>query len=409
MLNNTVRGMTVKRFIVAIIGICAIATVPSQVGAAGLIGGRPGAPRDNEPRSRSIFIHTIDAGKSARDKVLVSNRSDKKQSVELYAVDAITTNTGAFTCRQKAEKSLDAGTWINLSKSEVTLSPRTTELVDFSIAVPKKTDVGEHNACIVFAAKDDVEKVGGSLTIRTRSAIRVAITIPGELKRGVNIQSFDVKQNNDVQTFTVLMRNTGNVSADTNVDVQMKSLFGKVAYTNHGQYPVLSGNSLEVNYDNKKTPFWGGFYLADATLSYNKDANKWDTKAKNTLQTEKSGTKIIFVIPQLPAIIVYFIVILAVSGVVAYWWFEKRKVQLILDTWQHHKIKKGDTLDSLSTERKANWHLVAKVNKLKAPYTLKVGDSILLPRRPRKSSDTAIQSKSKTIKTNKTTVKSKEP
>src|SRR5690606_28627589 len=110
------------------------------------------------------------------EKVLLSNHSDTPQTVLLYPVDAIPSNTGSFTCKQRAEAIEEAGGWIKLEKNEVRLAPNQTDIVDFTISAPETADVGEHNACLAFETKGDDGEINGNLRIRTRSAIRVALT-----------------------------------------------------------------------------------------------------------------------------------------------------------------------------------------------------------------------------------------
>lgn len=362
---------------VAVLGTALLFALPAQ--AAGSVGGRPGLPRDDEPRSQSIFIHTLAGGKSAKDKVLLSNRSDEPQIVEVYATDAIATNTGSFTCKQQVEDRTGAGAWIQLARQEVRLEAGEAELVDFTITVPGLADVGEHNACLAFTAKEDVQDVGGNLRIRTRSAVRVAITVPGELQRGINIANFAVNDDKNEQIFTVQLRNNGNVSADTEVGVELQSLFGGVVYENGGQYPVLRGNTLELTYRNDETPFWGGWYSATANIVYDTDAATWGTEPTRTLEVKRAEPVAVFVWPHPLAMAIYIILFGLAVGATLYWWLERRKVQLILNSWQKYTVKSGDTLEEIAAERHENWKLIAKINELQAPYTLASGMKLLVP------------------------------
>ena len=133
--------------------------------ASGGIGGRPANPQADNPRTQSIFIFTMDEGKEQRDAVLVSNNSDTEQTIELYAVDGIVTNTGAYTCAQQSEAKQDVGSWVKLEESTVTLAPGESEEVGFSIAAPDGSDVGEHNGCLVFQTQDDDEQASGNVRI----------------------------------------------------------------------------------------------------------------------------------------------------------------------------------------------------------------------------------------------------
>ncbi|HEY1085428.1 MAG TPA: LysM peptidoglycan-binding domain-containing protein [Candidatus Saccharimonadales bacterium] len=351
-----------------------------SVAAAGNIGGRPALPRKDEPRSQSIFIHTLKQGETANDKVLISNGSDKTETALLYAVDAIPSNTGAFTCKQKAEAVTEAGAWISLAKQEVTLKPGDSDIVNFSIKAPKNGDVGEHNACIAIETKGDEGEVNGNLRIRTRSAIRVALTIPGELHRKVAISSYSVSIDNYKQMFNVALSNEGNVSSDTDVKVSLRSAFGEVVYQNSGQYPILPGNKLELTFENDKSPFFGGWYTADASISYDKNASKWGTQSTGSIEEVKAKSQVVFIMPQPLALLIFAVAILVVGWLATYLIVRHRRTQYILATWRRYRVKDGDTLEYLAEATGAKWKQIAKVNDIKAPYVLKAGSIIRLPK-----------------------------
>ena len=73
-------------------------------------------------------------------------------------------------------------------------SPANTEIViPFKIALPANVSVGEHNGCIVSQEiKESLNNTGVSLTVR--SGIRVAVTVPGEIKRELKFVGFNVNR-----------------------------------------------------------------------------------------------------------------------------------------------------------------------------------------------------------------------
>jgi len=355
--------------------------VSSHVGAIGNIGGRPATPDPANSRSQSIFIHTIKKGQTVDDKVLVSNQTDSKQTIELYAVDAIPSNTGAFTCKQRSEKATDAGAWIKLSTTEVTLKANDSTIVPFTISAPKDADVGEHDACLAFEAKNEEPEISGNLRITTRSAVRVALTIPGKLRREVAVASYTIDQKNYQQRYTLDLKNVGNVSADTNVDVELRTLFGSKVYQNGGEYPVLANKALELSYENDKSPFFGGWYFAEASASYDKDASTWGTQKTKDLATVYAHSKLVFIWPQPLAMVIIIVVVAALVWLII-WLLRQEKLRLeILESWKPHKIKKGDTIQALAESANVSWKRLAKINKIKAPYTLVEKQTIYIPRK----------------------------
>ena len=133
-----------------VIGVAMIAglILSASVSANG-IGGRPANPDPNNPRTSSIFIYNLSGGASKSDQLYVQNGSDKEETIEVYSVDGTVTTTGDMTCKEKSEDKVGAGKWVSISKKEVTLGANENTLVDFTVNVPSKADVGEHNACMV--------------------------------------------------------------------------------------------------------------------------------------------------------------------------------------------------------------------------------------------------------------------
>jgi hypothetical protein len=124
----------------------------------GGFGGRPAYPRPDNPRTESIFIHTLEPGSVKEDGLLAINNSEEKKTVIIYAADYTPSTGGSFACKQFDEAKTDVGSWIILEKTEVTLEPQTKELVPFKITVPENADTGEHNGCILIQEKK--EKIG---------------------------------------------------------------------------------------------------------------------------------------------------------------------------------------------------------------------------------------------------------
>lgn len=137
---------TRKIFIaLASIMMVSVAVSAAVFAASGGVGGRPANPDPDNPRTQSIFIYTLKPGQSKDDQLYLSNGGDTDATVELYAVDGTVSNTGAYTCRQEVEPRTDIGSAIKLSKNEVTVPANGNMLVDFTLSLSEKADVGEHD------------------------------------------------------------------------------------------------------------------------------------------------------------------------------------------------------------------------------------------------------------------------
>lgn len=367
--------------IVATLGVSLLFfTNAAYASSSGGIGGRPANPIPDNPRSQSIFIYTIDVNQAKNDQVLISNNSDQTRTISFYSVDGVATNTGAYTCKQKSEASTDAGGWVNLAKNQITLSPGSSEKVNFTVKVPSNASVGEHSACIVFQDDKDEGQETGNIRLRTRQAIRMAVTVPGELERKITISSFSVANNNQIQQYSLSLQNSGNVSADVNTSVKLKNIFGGTEYQGGGQYPVMRDQKLDLVFDNTEMPFWGGWYTAQAEATYDKRAGSFGVSdAKNDLITIQSQQIIVFIMPSLWAMLIYILIIVIVVGILIYLYMRKHLAKRRSQTWQKYTVVSGDTIQSIADSVGMEWKKLAKVNKLKAPYILTINQIVLIP------------------------------
>lgn len=335
----------------------------------GGIGGRPAYPRKEEPKSDNVFIHTVKEGQTINEGIKVINNTQTIKTLMIYPADYIPSTDGGFACRQLAEKQTEVGTWINLEKTEVTLKPLTNEVIDFTINVPTGLDAGEHNGCVlVQEKKPEVKKAGMNLSIRT--GLRVLLTVPGELLRQLELVSFKVVPNSLGHYFLIPeLKNTGNVSIDANVKVITTNLFGMRYFQHGGIYSILKKDTARWNFE-LKHPFWGGIYKAKVTVDYNNGSKQ--------IFLEKPAITF-FVLPTIQAMIIIFAAILPFILMLIFFLMRKQEAKHVRATWRLTTIVHGDTLTSLAKKHGVSWKKLARVNNIKAPYSLTSGEQILVP------------------------------
>lgn len=370
------------RILVSLAAVTVLFSIASPLYAAGGgIGGRPANPDSSNPRTQSIFIYDLSTGASKDDAVLIMNTTSQAQVVELYAVDGILTNTGAYACKQEVEQKSDVGAWVSFSQKQVTLAANSSQKVPFSLKVPGNADAGEHNGCLVFQSASDEGEVQGNVRVRTRQAIRMAVTLPGDLKKEITIKNFDVDRINGVQQFLLSVANKGNVSADVDVDVSLSTLWGSRTYQNSGGYPVLADTSLDLNYVNEHAPFWGGWYKATARVSYDTRPGVYNVTDNEYKKTVEASPITVFIIPHPVAFALYWSVVI-IGAIALFFKIRRMRESKEIAQWVEYKTLKGDTISDLALQRGIDWRLVARVNKIKKPYTLTRGDAVKLPPLP---------------------------
>lgn len=367
---------------IALTAIAISTMLPASVhGAQGDVGGRPANPIQGNPRTNDIFIYTLDHKDSVRDGALIVNNTDEQKVVSVYPTDGITSNTGALTCKQAVEARVDVGSWIKLETEEITVKPRSSQKVNFSVTVPDSVDVGEHNGCIVYQVKDDKPITSGNIKIHTRSATRVAVTIPGALDKNVEIRSFETSNAVNSQRYTLNLENTGNVSADTQIDMTLTGIFGGEFYKNQGKYPVLPKNKLVISYQNDSLPIWGGWYWVNAKISYDKRPNKFGFEDQASIIEKPAERMLVFVVPHVKVLLGGFAVILLLVCAIFYVLYRRREKKDALRNWPVHTVKMNETIQSIAEKQDIGWKKLAHLNGIKAPYTLKPGDKIRIPKK----------------------------
>ena len=248
--------------LVVYVAVFFMSSLPVQAVEYGSIGGNPANPDPANPRTKSIFIHTIEPGKTVSDAVKVVNYTEKTKTLQVYATDSIMSSGGAFGCAQQVEDKSGVGTWIKLSASEVTLSPQSDKIIPFTITAPAKPDIGENDGCIVIQEKNgpkqDIKQDGGSISISFRTAIRVAVLIPGDIRKHLSVLGYAAAEGEDGNyVLKPRVKNDGNVSIDTDLEVITTGILGGQKSTYSQQYPILRNATSDWNIPYKR-PFWGG-------------------------------------------------------------------------------------------------------------------------------------------------------
>lgn len=346
----------------------------------GGFGGRPAYPRADNPRTESIFIHTLEPGDIQKEGVLVVNNTAEQKTVLVYGVDTSSSTDSSFACKQFSQEKDAVGAWITLEKSEVTLEPGTNELVPFTIRVPQNASVGEYNGCIVIQEKKEKSQAGSGASLSFRTGLRVAITIPGELTRKLEIVSFTVTpRENGSFLFRPEVKNLGNVSIDADVQVITHYFFGTTLIRHGGQYPIFRGGTSDWNFELKK-PFWGGWYRSSFAVEYDENPEAGVGVKSGKALTRLEGPSVWFwSFPAPAALAIEVVVLLALAFGGFLFWLSRKRKNWIKKNWVSYEVKSGEDIKSLAERFDVSWKLLARVNKLKPPYALESGEEIKVP------------------------------
>jgi hypothetical protein len=351
----------------------------SPVGAieSANIGAIPANPRDDVPRSKSIFVYELKTDVAQKDGVRVINNSNSEKNILVYAVDSQRSSDGAFACAQKADEQKGLGKWTVLEKTRVTLAPNSSEVVPFTITLPKNTDVGEHNGCI--AVQEDVpanDVQSNGIVLSYRSALRIAVLVPGAItsKLDFNNVLFDVTS--DKVKLSPIVKNTGNVSVDATISTRLINVFGQESTKAQGTFVVLANQESRFNFELNR-PFWGGWYQQKVSASY--VPLRFTEEKSAQPKTSEAATRWVFVSPTPGALLLESLIVLAVFGLIGYILWRRRQ-HILFDKYSDvYIVETGDTLQGLAIEAGVGWRQLAKLNNIKPPYTLTPDQKIKIP------------------------------
>lgn len=366
-----------------VISLCAVS--PATAVEYGNVGGHPAYPDPKIPRSKSIFIHTLEPNESAKDAVRVVNYTAETKTLEIYATDSLISSGGAFGCAQKVEKKQAAGSWINLSTNEVTLTPKTERIVPFTITAPKTASVGSSDACIVIQEKQGTSQTvkqngGGSIALSFRTAIRVALLVPGNIIKKLSFIDYSaISQPNGNTVLQAKIKNDGNVSLDANLTVSSHNIFNLQKKQSSHEFPILRGAVTDWNVEFKR-PFWGGLITSSAFVHYDANTdNELGSQADKTVKTLSSRTIHFISWPTPLALAIELLALLLLVGATFRVRHNFQQKKWVAKFWMPYTVKDTDSINSLAKKYDVSWKLLAKTNKLKPPYALRAGDKIKVP------------------------------
>src|SRR3989344_372134 len=355
--------------------------------SSGGVGGYPANPDPGVPFSESWFIYNLDLGESKQDAVLVFNTTDEVKAVKLYAVDSTPSNQGNFALKGEDDPRVGIGAWIELSEEVIILEPGQSKEVAFTITIPEDADVGEHSGGIILQKADpsNVDAETGA-SIVTRVGIRVYQTVPGEITKDIELKDFSVEEifsptEGPMYEINVTAKNNGNVTLTPKARLEVTG-WGKIDYkdiedisvkkfkqfiSGEAEFPIqfFSGETLKRDWqllrDQEVTTRWTwpkpqfGRFSFQVVLEY--DGNT----GPEVLQTEKIS---VWVVPGVELSILTALFVLAIFLIIL------RKFIYSGKGWNSYVVQKNDQLLVIAKRANVNWKKLAKVNKLKKPYSL---------------------------------------
>jgi len=336
------------------------------------------APTNEYPGIRSWFVYEAEPGTEIKDKVLVKNHSSGTVTLKIAVLDGAVTKDGGYTLVGGVEQNKDVGTWATLSRDSVTLPPQSQQTIDLTVKVLADADVGSHPGGVVIwedkEASGSAKKSAGQLSVVTRVAARLYLTVPGDIIRKLRIENVRHTIYKDVLYFQMTMHNDGNVQLTPKADVKLRGIFGSIGEQKASQFGmILRGGTIQAKIPWQKHPPKFGRFVADFRVHYGEE----DFKGEYVKDEYQDIQYVFWLIPWLTML--WWLIGLALLLLVRKFWLWIVIRQRLNTKTIKHQVKKGETLTSVADIYKVSPKTITKFNLLKWPYDLLAGDVLLIP------------------------------
>jgi hypothetical protein len=223
----------------------AAGAAPAHAGAVGPVG-RANASFGAGPASgtkldgRPYFAYQASPGGSIEDHIAIINFATHAQTLNVYPVDAVSGVNGAFTYPPRAVRPVQVGAWLSVGvirAGEVTVAPRTVEILPIYLHVPANAGPGDHAGAVIVSLTALVKGKHGQLVkFEQRIATKVIIRVSGPLHPRLAIENMRASYSGHLDPFasgvvsiTYTVRNTGNAILGGTQQVSVHGLFGSTA------------------------------------------------------------------------------------------------------------------------------------------------------------------------------------
>lgn len=431
-----------KLFLSLLLGMFILPCFSAQAIEYEQLGGKPAHPDLSIENSSSWFIYNIDAGKTMEDGVQVVNSSSHALEVVVYAADTTPSSDGGFALKQFTESKEEVGSWVsfylddppekllpffeesdkkissfcNLSQEDLlkkstsnrgisndqfvqyqewckgkdvttlVLKPLEQRVIPFTFHVPENADAGEHTGGILIQKKalDELPEIQGSaVRLTMRLGVRIYETVPGEIHKQLALSAFDILKNfkefdyerwwkkemrPEEYTVSSQIYSNSNVSVTFDESLIIQDLlFGKNNQHIDQSFQVLKNSTFTSN-ASWHNPRFGHFSFIK-TVSY-KDTD-------GNVQLLESPEIRVWIFPWRE--IVFVVALLFLSAVCFLGWRIRYKRRYGGIGWQQYTIQYGDNIQNVAQQFSVDWKILTQTNKLKPPYLLDYGNTLLVP------------------------------
>jgi hypothetical protein len=160
--------------------------------------------------------------------------------------------------------------YVTMSPNHFVIGPYEEVMINITLNTPSSMPPGEHVLTILPNVIE--EGLSGTVTIGM-TIIELKFTIPGEVKKELNLAKFSAAVDGNEVIFILNAENTGNVRLGAFPYVEIIRYYGAPAVVLRGMTQYLIGPSSSADMEMRHS-FQPGTYYATAYLDYGEETNK---------------------------------------------------------------------------------------------------------------------------------------
>ncbi|MEZ4087389.1 MAG: DUF916 domain-containing protein [Candidatus Gracilibacteria bacterium] len=337
--------------------------------------------------NHSWFIYEQEAGQTIEDVATLKNFSDEPANVNLYAVDATSSETGSFILKFREEEQKGIGYWSDVETKSVTIEPQQSVDIPFKIILPEgvppgqylggliaetgspqEVDAEEHETCV------EQNLCGTNISVRTRIGTRIYLTVPGKTYEDYNLTDFSaVKSITGTTKFEFRIENNGNVAYEPialiNVYDGMGNLYEQIEKKLGTSSP---GTVIHPVVKMKNRPLIGNF-SAKAVVTFER---KFGSSEFHSASPTEELSLEFWVMPW-EIIFIVLLLLVAAAGIMLQ---RKRVWEKYMQNAEAYVVQEGEDIGDIAKKHHINWKRLAKFNKLKPPYLIDKDQTLMVPK-----------------------------
>lgn len=331
------------------------------------------------PPADRQFYFVINPGKTDSGSVEIENIGSANLNVELYAADGTQSNQGTFALTTKSTEQNYIGKWVYFNDPIIHLKAGERKKIPFSVKVPDLVSPGTYSGGIAgqVSSTNNGETKGNGVNVTSRVVVKMFVAIPGErvTKFDWNDFSYIPATKTTKPYFKLGYKNQGNTVINVDQKIDIDGFPGIHTTVDPTVANLTQGSEVQIPIKWSDAPYFG-FMTAKATVTYS-ELDVINSKNINEQTLEKT-INIVIISPTVyivAGIILLLIIIAVIYGVT-----RKKRAKKMVKSSVEHKVKPGETIMDLAEKYGITWKGLAKLNNLKAPYDLKIGSIVLIPK-----------------------------